>query len=41
MDHNWPYVAIGYSLATVALGSYVGWLWNRLRRAERFSSRDE
>jgi hypothetical protein len=41
MDHNWPYVATGYSVVTVALVSYVGWLWNRLRRSERSLSRDD
>ena len=40
MDHNWPYVAAGYSLTTVVLVTYVASLWNRLRRAER-SSRDD
>jgi hypothetical protein len=41
MDHNWTYVAAGYSLTTVVLAGYFGWLWNRLRRAERSSSRDD
>lgn len=41
MDHNWPYVAAGYSLAAVALGTYVGWMWNRLRRSERSMGRDD
>jgi uncharacterized protein (DUF58 family) len=41
MDHNWPYVAAGYSLTTAVLVTYVLWLWNRLRRAERSVSRDD
>jgi hypothetical protein len=41
MDHNWGYVAAGYSLTTVVLGTYVAWLWNRLRRSERSLSRDD
>ena len=32
MDHNWPYVAAGYSIVTAAIVSYVTWLWYRLRR---------
>ena len=40
MDHNWPYVAAGYSLTTVVLVTYVVSLWNRLRRAERSSCDD-
>jgi hypothetical protein len=35
MDHNWGYVAAGYSITTAALLAYVGFLWNRLRRSER------
>jgi hypothetical protein len=35
MDDNWGYVVAGYSITTAALVAYVGWLWNRLRRAER------
>jgi hypothetical protein len=41
MDHNWPYVAAGYSLTTAALLAYVGFLWNRLRRSERSLTRDD
>jgi hypothetical protein len=35
MDHNWPYVAAGYSLTTVSLAAYATWLLTRLRRARR------
>ena len=41
MDDNWTYVAAGYTLTTVVLTGYLTWLWNRLRRAERSSSRDD
>jgi hypothetical protein len=41
MDHNWPYVAAGYSLTMAVLVAYVGRLWYRLRRAERSLSRDD
>ncbi len=35
MDSNWPYVAVGYTLAAGSLGGYVTWLVRKLRRAER------
>jgi hypothetical protein len=38
MDHNWPYVAAGYSITTAVLVTYTAWLWNKLRRAERAST---
>jgi hypothetical protein len=41
MDHNWPYVAAGYSIVAVVLVTYVAFLWNRLRRAERSPSSDD
>jgi hypothetical protein len=41
MDDNWPYVVAGYGLTTAVLAAYAGWLWNRLRRAERSHARDD
>jgi hypothetical protein len=41
MDHNWPYVAAGYSLTTAVLVLYVGRLWQRLRRSERSLTPDD
>jgi hypothetical protein len=41
MDHNWPYVAVGYTLMTVVLVSYIAYLWTRLRRGERSLSQDD
>jgi hypothetical protein len=35
MDHNWGYVAGGYAIVTVTLGTYSFWLWQKLRRARR------
>jgi hypothetical protein len=40
MDHNWPYVAAGYSITTGALVAYTAWLWSRLRRSERMTNND-
>jgi hypothetical protein len=41
MDHNWPYVAVGYAIMTVVLVGYVGYLWNRLRRGQRSLTQDD
>ena len=35
MDHNWPYVAAGYGVTTVAVVWYAAWIHLRLRRARR------
>ena len=35
MDHNWGYVAAGFTITFVTLGAYSGWLWQRLRRTRR------
>ena len=32
MQHVWGYVIAGYAVATVALGTYAGWLFRRTRR---------
>jgi hypothetical protein len=41
MDHNWPYVAAGYSVVTAALVTYATWLWNRVRRSEQSLEHDD
>ncbi len=40
MDHNWPFVATGYSLMFVVLVAYLTWIWLRVRRAERSTPDD-
>ena len=35
MDHNWGYVAAGFTITFVTLAAYSGWLWQRLRRTRR------
>ena len=35
MDHNWGYVAAGYTITAVTLLVYTGWIWRRTRRAHR------
>jgi hypothetical protein len=37
---DWGYITAGYVITAVAIGGYVGLLWQRLRRAER-AQRDE
>jgi hypothetical protein len=41
MDHNWGFVAAGYSITTVAVGGYFLWLRTKLRRAERAAGEDD
>jgi hypothetical protein len=41
MDHNWPYVAAGYSITFTVLVTYTVWLWNRVRRSEQSLGRDD
>jgi hypothetical protein len=35
MPHAWRYVGAGYGIATVALSTYVTWLFVRTRRLRR------
>ena len=35
MPHAWSYVSAGYAVATVGLGTYVGWLFRRTRRLRK------
>ena len=35
MPHAWDYVGAGYGIATVALGTYVTWLFRRTRKLRR------
>ncbi len=35
MPHAWSYVGAGYGIATVAIGTYVTWLFARTRRLRR------
>ncbi len=39
MDHNWPYIAVGYGLTIGVVGFYAGWLRVKTQRA-RASVRD-
>jgi len=35
MPHAWNYVGAGYGIATVALSTYVTWMFLRTRRLRR------
>ena len=35
MPHAWSYVGAGYSVAVVALATYVTWMLRRTRRLRR------
>ena len=35
MSHNWGFVIAGYSITTVALAGYFGWIRQRARHLRR------
>jgi hypothetical protein len=35
MPHAWSYVGAGYGVATVALTTYVAWIFRRTRRLRK------
>jgi hypothetical protein len=35
MPHAWNYVGAGYGIATVALSTYITWMFLRTRRLRR------
>ncbi len=35
MPHAWDYVGAGYGIATVALSTYMTWMFLRIRRLRR------